>query len=643
MKKLLLVLLLVPLVVAQPADWFDAAKVTVELNVSSTIDIVPSGPEPLVEKLTADVLFVPKNAETVAVRSLDAFPSARVSGDRARFEWQRPSGEIRYGYRAVVEQVNAHPLVRAKIPFPVDVPRELEQYVVATQHIDAKNQAIVENAKELAEGEDDLFALVGKVGAWTKNNIEYNLSTLTADISQPASWVLQNRQGVCDELTSLFIAMLRSLGVPARFVSGLTFTNNPAFPAGWGAHGWAEVYFPGVGWVPFDPTFGELGWVDPGHVKLKESNDPQEPTTVFEWRSRDVKVNVHDLELSAAVVGVEGRVPSVLDVDVSPFRSRTAFGSFNGVMAEVENQADYYVAPELTLTRVKGLRIVGGESRQVVLPPHGRDRVFWVVQVEEGFDPGFQYEIPLKVYTMRGEEAKSSFAVGTFETSFSEEDVASEIDRLTVSATDPFDVACAFARDHVWEDTAELGCSVQSRQGAMTVDVCFDDCQTMQLPAGGSVPLSFDVPVPIPGPHEAKVVVKGGGVEKRAVLTVVRMDEPRVAVKNVKAPEVVQYGERFTVSFLLSRESVSFPQNTVVEMGGGGASAVVDVGELMVDQEVAVTVDSGQLYSASPDFDIDVLFEDVQGRSYRSSAGVSVRVEGVPWWKKAIGWFIDWF
>ena len=73
-------------------------------------------------------------------------------------------------------------------------------------------------------------------------------------MTEPATWVYDNRQGVCDELTGLFISMLRELGIPARFVSGVSYTNLPEFAKPWGGHGWAEVWFPDVGWVPFDVT-----------------------------------------------------------------------------------------------------------------------------------------------------------------------------------------------------------------------------------------------------------------------------------------------------------------------------------------------------------------------------------------------------
>ncbi len=644
MKKLILLLLLLPLVSAQPADWFKAGLVRTQLNVSSDISIVSRGPSPFVESLKADVIFVPQNSDFVAVRSFDASPSAIITGDRARFEWKAPDiGKVSYRYSAVVDTANNVPRVTAKIPFPIQTPKGFEKYVLPSQNIDSNNAAVIGQAYVLAKDEDDLFLVVSKIAAWTKNNVQYNLSSLTAEVSQPASWVLEKRYGVCDEITSLFIAMLRSLKIPARFISGLAFTNSPQFPEGWGAHGWAEVYFPGVGWVPFDPTFGELGWVDPGHIKLKESLDPQEPTTVFEWQARDVSVQVEDLRLSASVLKTESSVPSELKVRASPLRARVGFGSYNGIMLDVENLADYYVGMEFVLTRVTDMDILNGESQQIALPPHGRGRVFWKVRMHEGLDKNFQYELPIQIYTIRKDTVDSSFAAGSWDVVFSEADVDSSIGRLSVSR-DPLELACAFDNDMVWNDAGRLNCLVQNRNDAeLPVMVCFKDCRKVVVPAKGSVPVSYDVPVSTPGPHEVVVTATSGVMEKKAVLTLVRLDSPRIVIKNIIVPDSVAYGDSFKLSFLLARDSVSFPQNVSVVVKGGGSQALVDVGELLIDQEVNVNIRSDQLFSSHPEFSIKVSYKDPFGKDYSAESSASIRVSGVPWYKRMFGWLIDLF
>jgi len=645
MKKFLLLLLLIPLVSAQPTDWFSAGLVKTDVKVSSSIELSQIGPSPFVETISAEVIFVPQNSEFVAMRSFDASPSAIVAGDRVIFEWKAPSmGSLSYGYHAVVETANNVPRVGAKIPYPMKLPHGFAKYTLATKNIDSNNAKVLGQAYALAQGEDDLFLLVSKIAAWTKNNVNYNLSTLTAEVSQPASWVLENRYGVCDEITSLFIAMLRSLKIPARFVSGLAFTNSPEFPQGWGAHGWAEVYFPGVGWVPFDPTFGEYGWVDPGHIKLKESLDPQEPTTVFEWKARDVNVNVKDLKLSAEKLQTSGTVPLELRLSVSPMRPRVGFGSYNGIVLDVENLADSYVGAEFTLTRVTDMAILNGESQQIVLPPKGRGRVFWKVKVRQDLDPNFQYEIPIYVYTIRNDTIKSGFDTGRYDIVFSESDIDTEISRLSATQRDALQLACALQDDMIWIDVGRVDCLVQNRgEKDLQVKVCYESCQDATLPAKTNLPVSYDVLVKTPGEHEVEVTATAGALAKKAVLTLVRLEEPKIAIKDISIPDSVGYGDSFTLSFTLARESVSLPENVTVHVRGGGAEATVKVGDLLIDEEVRVNIRSDQLYSASPNFGIKVNYFDPFGKEYKDSSSASLSVTGVPWYKRVLGWIIDLF
>jgi len=77
-------------------------------------------------------------------------------------------------------------------------------------------------------------------------------------VATPLADVFKSRRGVCQDFARLEIACLRSLGLPARYVSGYLETVSPAdSPRLVGAdasHAWLTVYCPEVGWIPVDPT-----------------------------------------------------------------------------------------------------------------------------------------------------------------------------------------------------------------------------------------------------------------------------------------------------------------------------------------------------------------------------------------------------
>jgi transglutaminase-like putative cysteine protease len=63
------------------------------------------------------------------------------------------------------------------------------------------------------------------------------------------------KRGVCQDISHIFIAAARSLGIPARYVSGY-FHRADGMNEQQAAHAWAEAYVDGLGWVGFDATNG---------------------------------------------------------------------------------------------------------------------------------------------------------------------------------------------------------------------------------------------------------------------------------------------------------------------------------------------------------------------------------------------------
>ncbi len=78
------------------------------------------------------------------------------------------------------------------------------------------------------------------------------------DVSTPVQDVLTSRKGVCQDFAHLEIAALRSLGLPARYISGYLLTHPPEgqekLIGADASHAWLSIWCPDAGWVDFDPT-----------------------------------------------------------------------------------------------------------------------------------------------------------------------------------------------------------------------------------------------------------------------------------------------------------------------------------------------------------------------------------------------------
>jgi transglutaminase-like putative cysteine protease len=93
--------------------------------------------------------------------------------------------------------------------------------------------------------------------------------------AQSPAHTLAVGRGACRDLTVLFMAACRSLGIAARFVSG--YQAKADSPDGQRhMHAWPEVFLPGLGWRGFDPTHGIA--VTDGHVALCAA--PQQAATM---------------------------------------------------------------------------------------------------------------------------------------------------------------------------------------------------------------------------------------------------------------------------------------------------------------------------------------------------------------------------
>ena len=89
-------------------------------------------------------------------------------------------------------------------------------------------------------------------------NRDFRFDTKATEVSTPVETFFETRRGVCQDFSHLEIACLRSLGLPARYVSGYLRTlpppGRPRLVGVDASHAWCSVWSPSAGWVDFDPT-----------------------------------------------------------------------------------------------------------------------------------------------------------------------------------------------------------------------------------------------------------------------------------------------------------------------------------------------------------------------------------------------------
>ena len=136
-------------------------------------------------------------------------------------------------------------------------------------------EAFVEYAREsFAPGRRFLAAANHLSGRIFK---EFKYDQRATTVTTPVNEVLESRRGVCQDFAHMMIACLRSLKLPARYVSGYVRTGNK-FVGGEASHAWVSVWCPVFGWQDFDPTNNVMPQDE--HITLAWGRDYSDVTPV---------------------------------------------------------------------------------------------------------------------------------------------------------------------------------------------------------------------------------------------------------------------------------------------------------------------------------------------------------------------------
>jgi transglutaminase-like putative cysteine protease len=117
--------------------------------------------------------------------------------------------------------------------------------------------AVVNLAREVVGDAATTYDKAIALQSYFRDNFTYDLTVPKGSGSSAIETFLEGRRGYCEQFSGTFAAMARTLGIPARVAVGFTpgvRDGNVFRVQGKHAHAWPEVWFTGVGWVPFEPT-----------------------------------------------------------------------------------------------------------------------------------------------------------------------------------------------------------------------------------------------------------------------------------------------------------------------------------------------------------------------------------------------------
>jgi len=144
-----------------------------------------------------------------------------------------------------------------------------QEYTKQEIYIESDAPKIRELAYDITANSSNALESSKLICEWVNENLNH---TGYAEEERGALWALENGTGDCSEFSHLFIALCRAVGIPSRFVNGISlwsFLEDGIQEWNEVGHDWAEVYFPDVGWVWVDPVSNEFGCSDGKHLALQ--------------------------------------------------------------------------------------------------------------------------------------------------------------------------------------------------------------------------------------------------------------------------------------------------------------------------------------------------------------------------------------
>jgi len=636
MKKLILLLTLILLATLVHAEtWqYTTGEIDINLKINSQITIIPEQDDWLVEELTTKLKFFPKQTEYQKINYLTTTPLAIQQDNLLIYEWNNPTQtDLEFSLDTYLTTSQAKTEIKEKIHFPIiNLPQNLTKYTQSQENI-ILNSEIIQLASEITKGEDDLFIAVFQIAQWVKNNINYSLDEYTETLSQPSTWVLENKYGACDEITTLFIALTRALNIPSRYVSGYAYTN-------WNdlndfrSHAWAEVYFPNYGWTQFDVTYGEMGFIDATHITLANSLDSNQEAVSFEMMAYKANLESHELNIQPTIIEKKQTLPNEITINLDIEEQEIDFGSYNLLKAEIQNLKPYYIIEELSLSNNQKIELFQPNKKYVLLEPNQKKTIFWKFKISEDLNSGYYYTFPISIYTNKNQTESTEFIAKENEQYLTSQDIDELLEEQNQEQQKTYskkiNLECSSKEFSYLEEPLEISCKI-SNQGNVyleNLEICSEDCKTLNLGIGETKTTNFTSTTK----QRMKVRAQNSEVSKTFYLTTEILDYPELEIIDLNAPKLVNYQDNFSISFGIKKTSKSNPIQLEVSLDNRIKD--IQINELNQQQNLKLNLKGKDLGQGNNTLTLTITHQDRNQKKYITTKQIIVELEKVTFIQK---------
>ncbi len=170
-------------------------------------------------------------------------------------EWTKPQKDRRLDFSFTVSVIEER--VGNLLPTGVHdasaIPLEVSGYLKGTAFLPVEG-IVKEVSDGIVSSEDTITERARAVYDWVVENTYRDPEVQGCGTGDVEVLLAKKAGGKCADISSVFVAIARASGVPAREVFGLRLGGSGVSDITKGHHCWAEFYRPGTGWVPVDPA-----------------------------------------------------------------------------------------------------------------------------------------------------------------------------------------------------------------------------------------------------------------------------------------------------------------------------------------------------------------------------------------------------
>ncbi|HLD12719.1 MAG TPA: transglutaminase-like domain-containing protein [Candidatus Nanoarchaeia archaeon] len=574
--------------------------------------------------INAELYYHPPTNEQQRVQEQKTYatPAARITQQAtSTYIWQEPiTTTYTFGTRQTITN-NHYESQLHFITYPAIVPENLRSYTHATEKIDI-TPAITQQAQTFLTT-DDTYLIVHNIANWVKNNINYSLDTLTAQATYPSSWVYENKRGVCDEITNLFISMVRSIGIPARFVTGLVKTNET-----YSGHGWAEVYYPDQGWVPYDVTFGNYGWIDSKHIIIHEDPDPGTAGITYQWTNNN-HVEETTLNIQAITIQEQGEATSPFTISATPLNNHARFGSSVPLIVSITNNENYYHSAQVTVTTAPGIK---EDNQQIIaLPPRITKNLYWTLTLPENLDTNYRYTAMIEIQDQYEQTTRNTISYekeAAYTTATEAENyIAQQKQPQEKKPFEKMTITCLPDKDYYYEQqSATITCELNNQGPATTLTTCLlATCKEQALQERQSITITYNlaqaingrIPYTISNEEHTTVIIIPLNVQPVPYLTITLPNETYDYNKNIALPITYQPNTDI-YNFTITTRHFSYTDERIQQQG-----------------TIILETNTKQLINGLP---LIITYQDHQGKNYQQEDYYTFQIKNLSRWAKIKIW-----